>query len=372
MLFRGTEAHPTAHALSTAFEELGGSLDASTAADHGTLGIDVPHENLPKVLPLIGEVLRAPMLADLELERGIIREEVLGDLGEDGEMVDPASLLRQLAFENNGLGRAITGPIANIDRFTKEQLASHHRRSYIGRDMVVSVAGPVVVDTLQLELEHCLGSIPTGESLFAESPQPQSRPRFLSVNHPGNSQTSLSLGYRCPGRLDPREPSVEMLLRVIDDGMATRLYHRLCDSRGLCYSASAGYEPYEDCGLIEFEADTGHQRAGEVLEELLRLTEELGAVQVTEAEWSRLQKRARWQHESYLDEQGASADFFAMAALTGTAGTPAQRLEQLLDVSREDVRMAAESFFAKEGRSLVCVGNPKKSRIDQLRSRALS
>src|SRR5690606_9423278 len=45
MLFRGTEEHPSAHALSTAFEDLGGSLEATTAADHGTLEINVPQEH---------------------------------------------------------------------------------------------------------------------------------------------------------------------------------------------------------------------------------------------------------------------------------------------------------------------------------------
>ena len=42
MLFRGTDQHPTAYQLAQAFEELGGTLDASTAADHGTLGISLP------------------------------------------------------------------------------------------------------------------------------------------------------------------------------------------------------------------------------------------------------------------------------------------------------------------------------------------
>src|SRR5690606_21815679 len=84
MLFRGTEEHPSAHALSTAFEDLGGSLEATTAADHGTLEINVPQENLSRALDLMGGVVRAPLLKDLELERGIIREEVLGDLSEEG------------------------------------------------------------------------------------------------------------------------------------------------------------------------------------------------------------------------------------------------------------------------------------------------
>ena len=49
-------------------------------------------------------------------------------------------------------------------------------------------------------------------------------------------------------------PALDMLLRVIDDGMSTRLYHRLCDARGLCYDVSAGYDPYEDDGVVDVAA----------------------------------------------------------------------------------------------------------------------
>ena len=38
-------------------------------------------------------------------------------------------------------------------------------------------------------------------------------------------------------------------MRLVDDGMSTRLYHRVCDDKGLCYDVSAGYDGYEDDGV---------------------------------------------------------------------------------------------------------------------------
>lgn len=371
MLFRGTEEHPSAHALSTAFEDLGGSLEATTAADHGTLEINVPQENLSRALDLMGGVVRAPLLKDLELERGIIREEVLGDLSEEGEMIDPASLLRSLSFGDSGLGRPITGPLTNIESFTDKQLRAHHRQTYISADMVIAITGPLSVETVQGQLDSSFGQVPQGTGLKCATPTEQGEPRFVSVHHPGSSQTSISLGFRCPGRLNPQEPAVEMLLRLIDDGMATRLYHRLCDSSGLCYSASASYEAYEDCGLVEFEAETGHERSYDVVSELLRLTNEMTSELVKEQEWERIRKRTGWQFEAYRDEASASAHFTAMASLFGTVATPDLRLEELLAVTRQDIQAVAERVFARTSRSLVCVGNPRKARVDRLRSLAL-
>ncbi len=64
-------------------------------------------------------------------------------------------------------------------------------------------------------------------------------------------------------------------MRVIDDGMSTRLYHRLCDSRGLCYDVSAGYDGYEDDGVVDVAAGVQHKRVALVTREILAMFEEL-------------------------------------------------------------------------------------------------
>lgn len=371
MLFRGTPSHPSAHALATAFEELGGTLDATTAADHGTLGISVPTENLSLVIPLVAEVFQSPLFTEIEIERGIIREEVLEYHSESGELIDPAGLARELAFGDSGLGRPITGSLENVERFSEAQLRQHHARTYISNDTIVAVSGPVDAAEVAAQLSCAFSSIPRGTSLSSPAPAQQKGPQFLYVAHPGSSQTSLSLCYRCPSQTDPLEPAVDMLLRVIDDGMATRLYHRLCDTRGLCYSVSGSYEAYDDAGLIELEADSAHENAQEVLAQMLQLTDELACSLVTEAEFSRTRKRARWQHETLVDEAIETADFMALAELTKTAPTPSQRLEQLMAVSREELRDAAAMVFAPTGRNTVAVGQQKRNAQAELKKLAL-
>jgi predicted Zn-dependent peptidase len=366
MLFRGTDEHPSAHRLAAAFEQWGGTLDATTAADHGTLGIDVPRENLAHVLPLLAEVFRGPLLKDIDIERGVIREEILEDLGESGEMIDPASLCRKLAFGSSGLGQPITGPLSNVERFSEAELRAHHQRTYIANDSVVSVAGPIDPDVISRRLEESFSTRTAATPLSISSTEEQCEARFCHVKHPGSSQTNVSLSFRCPSSTDELEPEVEMLLRVIDDGMATRLYHELCDKRGLCYSVSGSYETYADTGLVELEADTAHERAHLVLQQMLRVTNGLREGHVSDEEFERLMKRTRWQHEAYADEPGACADFFARAEMCATARTPHERLQQLLAVSREEIRAAAERIFRAENRNVVCVGSAKKKPLSDL------
>ncbi len=363
MLFRGTPRYPSAHELAVAFETLGGTLTASTAADHGTLAIGVPAENLHPVLELFAEVFMQPTLGDIDVERGIVREEILEDLDEDDRLIDGETLVRRLSFGDHPLGRPITGVIENLEQFTVDGLTRHHAQHYTGSSTVVSIAGPIDAEATLRQIEKAFASLPRGgDAAPMSAPEPHEAPRFSYVRHTG-SQTALHVAFRGPRDHDPLEPAVEMLLRVIDDGMATRLYHRLCDSRGLCYDAAAHYETYADTGLVEFATETGHDQATVVLDELLQLTEELAQEGPTADELDKAMRRCRWQHEAMLDDPGDVAEYLALAALTQTAPTPAARLAELGGVSLEQVRDAAGRIFRPEGLSTVAVGTlPERAR----------
>src|SRR5690606_6986235 len=119
---------PSAHAQALAFERLGGTLYAATHVDHGLMTVTVPPVSLEPVLALLGEVTCAPRFSSIEVERGIVREEILEDLDDDGRDIDPDNNARALMYERHPLGYTITGGIEAIDRFDEPMLREHHAR----------------------------------------------------------------------------------------------------------------------------------------------------------------------------------------------------------------------------------------------------
>src|SRR5690606_30494229 len=183
-----------------------------------------------------------------------------------------------------GLGRSITGPLEALERFDRAMLEAVHRSHYAASGMVVSVAGAVDRERIVHEIRTAFDGLPTGEPPNAGPPPPPPRvPRFRFVKDT-TSQTALRVGFRGPGERDPLEPATELLLRVLDDGMSARLYHRICDQLGLAYNVSAAYETFSDAGLLSFASECTHERAPELLRELLAIARTLAASGPTEAE----------------------------------------------------------------------------------------
>jgi predicted Zn-dependent peptidase len=370
MVFRGTPALPSAHEQALAFERLGGTLYAATHVDHGVMSVAVPPRHIDRVLGLLAEVTIAPRFGEIEVERGIVHEEILEDLDDDGRDVDPDNLSRALMYPDHALGFPITGSLETLARFDDAMLRAHHARHYTGDNAVLCVAGNLGdVDACARLVEARFGAMPRGERAPISPPDAsQKKPRFSFVENQ-SSQTDLRVAFRAPSERDTREPAVEMLLRVLDDGMSTRLYERICDRLGLCYDVSGMYECYEDDGVVDIAAGATHERSAQVMREVLTLLRELATDGPTEAELEKARDRHEWSVEAMEDDAESVAGFFGLAALAGIARTPAARQAELAAVSCADVRDAAAHVFRPEHLSAVAVGvlsRAEESKLEKL------
>ena len=149
MLFRGSARYPTSFALNLAIEELGGTLYAETGRDYSLYQIALNPRHLQRGLEILGDLFAAPEFRDIDLERQIIVEEILEDLDDRGRNVNLDDQSRRQVWGEHPLGFPITGPLRNVRRFTTRDVRAHFRRFYGAANMVLAVAGPIRMRTVE-------------------------------------------------------------------------------------------------------------------------------------------------------------------------------------------------------------------------------
>lgn len=370
MLHRGIPGLPSAHAQALAFEELGAAFSAMTYVDHGVLSCSVPTENLERALELTALVCRRPLFRDIAIEKGIVREELLEAYDGRGRLIDGSRILRKRCFGRHPLGMPIAGTKTTLARFDRPALERFHRRHYVGEGMALTLAGRFDAARIARVAGRHFGALPRGKAVRASPPAAQRAPSFSYVPDTG-SQTWLGLAFRGPGERDPDEPATELLMRVLDDGNATRLYRALSDESGLCYDVGALFEAYSDSGVIEIVAECAHASTPRVLDETLRVLRDLIEHGPTPSELDRVKARLRWQMLELFDMPAELAEFVGQAALSGTAATPQARVEQLLEVGTDRVRDAARRIFRARQSSLVVIGKLRRAARQALQAAQL-
>lgn len=356
MLYRGTAKLTGAHEVNLAFERLGGSLYAATQVDWAVYSVSMPPENLDAAATLFADVLARPIFPDIEIEKGIVCEEILEDLDDEGRQVDADNVSRALIYPRHPLGLTITGTEKHVRGFDERMLRAHHERHYRGENLVALVSGAIDPERALDVGARVLDAFPSGARALSESPRhEQEKPRVHLVESI-SSQTELRVCFRALPESSPDRPALDALMRTIDDGMATRLYHRICDAQGLCYDVSGTYDGYEDDGIVDLSAGVQHARVAHVTGELLDMMAELAREGPTEDELEKARARRLWDLRAMRDSAEELGALFALGTLFRRLATPRELYERLAKTSRDDVVRVARAIVRPDRLNVVAVG----------------
>lgn len=368
MLFRGTERYATSLELNTAVERLGSTLHAETGRDYTLFQLSLEPENVPAAIGLLGELLGRPRFSDIELERQLVLEEINEDYDEQGVEINADDIARGLAFEDHPLGQRIIGPRSNVERFSNDDVQRHFSAFYGARNASLCVAGPVHHGPVVEAAARALAAMPTGTRVEVPAAPPLiTGPRLRHVPDAG-SQTSLAILFRAVPELDPAYVALVALLRVLDDGMSTRLHYTLADQKGLAYSIHASIEPLADTALFEITGATANAKVPALVRELLALLDGLRRGEVTEDELAKARVRYRYETLASIDDASAMAGWFGGTSLYYPPPALSQRLAAMQQISVDDVVRVAGEVLSPDHLVLAAVGTLSRARLGELRS----
>jgi predicted Zn-dependent peptidase len=367
MLFRGTRRYPTAYALNHAIESLGGTLSAATHGDYTLFDMAVPPTAVEGACGLLGSIFTQPVFSQIDTEKGIVREEILEDLDDDHRDINADNLARRQVFGAHPLGYPITGTLANVERFTERDLRRHLDRYYRGGNMVVSVCSPLPHRHVARAIEKGFADVPPGPR---DGPRvarvSQRRARLQRVARAG-SQTCVRVAFPTPGEATTMARAVEVLMRVLDDGMSTRLHRRICDELGLAYEVSAGVELFQDVGIMDVASSVAHGSVPRLITEVLSMLGDLALEGPSRAELEKVQNRYAFDLAALDDDPHGLADYYGAASLWNNRMDIEARRREVLALTTDDLRRAARVVFSPMRLNLTTVGT-----VDDASRRELS
>jgi predicted Zn-dependent peptidase len=367
MIYRGSTRFPSAYALNRAIERLGGSLYAETSRELTSYLIEAPPESVGGLLDILADAVTHPRWAELEVEQRIVLEEILEDLDEDGRFIRTDDVVRRLAWGEHPLGQPITGSQETVAAFTKRVASRHHARYYVGENAVLCLATPEPVGPLLRAAAQAFGGLASGARAEpSAAPSAFQRPRLRYLAH-RESQTTVNLLLHLLPDSHALAPAQLLLLRVLDDGLSTRLHRRIVDELGLVYGIAASPEVLEDISVLDLSAACAHATTPRLLEELTGLLTELRQRPPEADELDLARKRLVWDYTASLDSPRWMADWHATMALLRRSRSLRERLSQILRVSRNEVLEVASLIVQPERLATVVLGRLSREAQRQVR-----
>ncbi len=356
MLFRGTEEFPTSLDIETAFETIGGSINASTDEECTCFFSRLHPGEVPRGVEILSSMLLRPLLADLEIEKRIITEEALDDLSEKGDDVNPHNLASRLLWPGHPLGEPTIGTLETIASFTSEDLRRHLETYYRPGNGVLVVAGNFEPELLFAAAEsHFSSWLPGRVPEISPPREEQQDPRATFVAD-ADSQAHLQLSFRSVCRHDPRIMSLRLLRRILCGSGCARLHMNLRERLGIVYSVDANIAAYEETGYFSIELSTGAENLATAVAETLAEVTRLAKGPVPPQELERVRRSYFYELEYSRDSCYEMQVRYGWGELMGLVRQIEEDVAEASALTSEDLMAAARELFRPASLNVVVVG----------------
>ena len=253
LLFKGT-ARRSARQLTEEVEGLGGYLNAFTTEDHTCYYAKAAANHLPTLCDVLADMYRASAFpaAEIERERDVIREEIM--MYRDQPAQHAQELLTEAMWPGHPLGRPLTGTVETVAHLSREEMMDFQRTHYSGRNTVVTIAGRVTHDEAVANVAKLLAQLPAGRTPRFVRVRRDDGPARVRLHAHDTEQAHLALGFHAFGRRDERRFALKLLSVILGENMSSRLFQRLRERHGYCYSIQSSTVTLDDAGAISIYA----------------------------------------------------------------------------------------------------------------------
>lgn len=307
MAFKGT-ARRSALQIASELEDVGGFLNAYTSNDSTAYYARVLRADVSLALDVIADITLNPAFVprEMETERGVILQEI-------GQMMDTPDdvifeWLQQTAYPDQPLGRSILGTTERVAAFQPDDLRAFVGQHYHPGQMILSAAGAVDHDAIVAQAKALFGDLQGGPvSTFEPA-------RFVGGEHrviEDLEQVHIAMSFEAEGWHSPDLQVAHTWAGVMGGGMSSRLFQKLREEHGMCYTVDAQSGAHADTGLITIYAGTSSHQVRDLalltMDEIRRSADDMTEIEVAriraqrragllmglEGAWSRTQHMAR-------------------------------------------------------------------------------
>ncbi len=357
MLTKDTRTH-SAVAVAQFIEEAGGSFYPFSGNNSIGLAAEVLPSDADRALRVIADAVLAPAFkpATFELERDA---QVAALQQDDDDVVTLARKRgREKFFGAHLLALDAHGDQAGVKALTAGELRALHGRLCVGSNVVLAVAGDFDPRQLVPKLKSFLARIPRG--VPPPLPAPFAGPAEVGdfVQFEPREQAVVMQAF--PG---PHVHAPDFYISEVADelfsGMASRLFERVREEKGLAYFVRSGRVIGLDAGMFYFFAGTQPGKEGEVLAEIEAEIARVQAGGVEPAELARCHARLKAARRQSLQTNSSRAMQAGLNALQGQPINDWKNYDGRIEaVTISDLAAFATRYFQRAQRTQLVVRPP--------------
>ena len=283
MAFKGTKTRSPLQ-IAEEIEDVGGYINAYTSKEMTAYYARVLSGDVARAIDVISDIVLNPVFdpKEIEIERHVILQEIGQALDTPDDII--FDWLTEVAYPDQPFGRTILGPAERVSAFGREDFLRFVGQHYGPDRMILSAAGGVDHEAIVAQATAIFGGLaPVGDRAAAPARFTPGERREVKPLE----QVHVALALEAPGYRDDAVYAAQVYAMAMGGGMSSRLFQKIREERGLCYSIFAQAAAYADTGQITVYAGTSEEEITDLChltaDEMKRAAEDMTEAEVARA-----------------------------------------------------------------------------------------
>jgi predicted Zn-dependent peptidase len=353
LLFEGSENIGRGE-FSRYVENAGGVLNANTTNDRTFYYEVLPSNQLELGLWLESERLLHSKVENvgIETQREVVKEEKRQRMDNQpyGNLL---SETMKRAYTEHPYQWPVIGSMDHLNAAKEQEFIDFYKKFYVPNNAVLSIAGDIDIEETKKLIKKYFAGIPRGEEVPRPSIVEPKQTEEVRDTIWGDDQLPMIVqAYHIPAQGEPDFYAVSMLNKLMSDGESSRLNRKVVEEQELALFCGAFSFPLEDPGVTLAYSLANMGVDPKAVEDAMnaefdKVKEEL----ITEKELEKLKN----QIENDFVSSNASVSGIAESLANyhmyyGDANLINTEIDRYLNVTREDIRNAAKTYYQPENR----------------------
>ncbi len=284
-LFKGTEKR-SAFEISDHIDRIGGQINAFTSKELTCYYTKSTSDHTEEALEILSDIFFNSVFdeKEMEKEKGVIVEEI--NMSEDTPEDICLDLLAESYYGKEGLGRTILGSAKNVKSFSRKDVLSYMDKYYTADNVVISIAGNIDEKTAEdLVYKYFAQNFKRLKS----APQVKTNKTYNNnlIKTKKIEQAHIGFCFNAPSIKDERVDALSLSNLILGGGMSSRLFQKVREELGLCYTVYSYVSQYKDSGVIEIYGGVNTDSRDLAVKEIINVVNEFGKNGITENEFLR-------------------------------------------------------------------------------------
>ena len=358
MLFKGTE-NRTAKQIAEEMDAVGGQINAYTTKEYTCYHTRVLDKHFDRALDVISDMFLHSRFAqkDIERERNVIIEEI--NMYEDAPEELVHDSLQEAIWKDSSLGQPILGTVESISKFHTENMKDFFEKRYHTENTVVSVAGHFDTEEMFSKLHKTLGQWKRKSNFVYYDTKTIYTPKIVK-REKDIEQVHLCMAFPSLERDHPQKYALAVFNTIFGGGMSSRLFQKVREENGLTYTIYSYTSAYVDSGLFAIYAGMNPNQTEKVIELIF---EEIKTLKQNKLSQKLIDVTKEQMISNFIIGQESTVNLMtasgASVLLRGFVQDTEEILQQIEEITAEDIQNVIEKIFIKHNMSVSIVGNIK-------------